>query len=71
MELKEFLEQENIGINEFARRSGVNSSTISKLLSKQIGIRLVTAEKIVKSTGGLVGYEDLKSAPGGSDADLE
>ena len=62
MTLKEYLEETKIGNNTFARISGVDPAVISRLARGiQTGLRLETAEAIVRASGGLISFEDLCS----------
>ena len=58
MKLSEYLASVGISEAEFARRAGLPQRTVNRVCNGA-GIHLGTARKIVKATGGLVGFDDL------------
>lgn len=60
MRLSDYLTSEGISEAEFARRAGIPQRTVNRACNGA-GIHLGTARKIVKATGGLVGFDDLAS----------
>lgn len=60
MTLKEYLAQEAMPALRFAKRAGVDSSTIDRLLAGQMP-RIDTIKRIEQATGGAVGFEDWVS----------
>lgn len=60
MTLKQYLTSKNIGVNEFARRAGLDAASISRLASgQQTGLHLETAAAIVRASRGAISFKDL------------
>lgn len=57
MTLSEYLETQNMTAHRFAGMSGINHTTIGRLLAGQVP-RVATAQKIHDITGGAVTLED-------------
>ena len=57
MTLQEYLAANNLSGNQFARRSGVDVSTINRLLAGQVP-RVDTIHRIEGATGGQVSFQD-------------
>lgn len=61
MRLSDYLASAGISEAEFARRAAIPQRTVNRVCNGA-GIHLDTARKIVKATGGLVGFDDLAPA---------
>ena len=67
MMLGAYLERTGETMKDFAQRSGVPISTISKICQEDGGTRTATAVRVFKATGGMVRYEDLTGNDTGTD----
>lgn len=61
MRLTDYLASIGISEAEFARRAALPQRTVNRVCNGA-GIHLETARRIVKATGGLVGFDDLAPA---------
>ena len=59
MKLKDYLEQNNISQNTFARMCGLSFSAINKLINRNTDLFLSTALKVEKATNGEITVYDL------------
>jgi predicted transcriptional regulator len=56
--LAQYLAERNETVRDFAQRAGCDKSTISRAKNGK-EITLTNAQRIVKATGGKVGFDDL------------
>jgi predicted transcriptional regulator len=70
MRLAEYLASIGISEAEFARRALLPQRTVNRVCNGA-GIHLDTARKIVKATGGLVGFDDLAPAEAAAEHEVE
>lgn len=61
MNLKDYLEKENISPSAWAKKVGISQPIISRFLAGGRGVSLATALRIQEATNGQVRVEDLAS----------
>ncbi len=60
MKLSEYVKENCVNLNAFAKRCGISRATIEHILLGKC-VTLDTAYKIVVTSKGVIGYEDLLS----------